>query len=116
VNVLDRGERARALDILSHVHRYLLWLVRLGEGATAHWPTPSRALERDISPAAYARFAACTAALDEASLRDAYHTAWVWGRELMASLAARYDLDLAEALFEGIDRRLENRPRPPRRC
>jgi lincosamide nucleotidyltransferase len=105
-NVLDRGELARALDILSHAHRYLLWMVRLVEGATGHWPTPSRALELDISPAAYARFAACTATLDEASLRDAYWAAWSWGRELMASLAERYDVDLSEILLDRMDRRL----------
>ena len=41
--VLRRGERARALDALSHVQRDLLWLARLESGALQHWPTPSRA-------------------------------------------------------------------------
>jgi len=40
-NVFVRGELARALEILSIAHRNLLWLARLAEQTTEHWPTPS---------------------------------------------------------------------------
>lgn len=87
-SVLQRGEHARALDALGHLHRYLLWLARLSEGcADRHWPTPSRAAERDLSRAAYARLARCTATLDAASLESAYREVWSWASELMDELA-----------------------------
>ena len=105
-HVLERGELVRALEILGIMGRYLLWLVRLHERSVAHWPTPSRLLERDISPAALARYRACTAALDDEALRTAYRCAWEWGRELMADLAARHALALPEPLLAKLDHRL----------
>jgi lincosamide nucleotidyltransferase len=90
VNVLARGEQARALELLGVVQRHLLWLARLEAGTTGHWPTPSRALERDLSPAVLARFAACTAPLERAALAGAYRAAWAWGGELSLALAERY--------------------------
>ena len=56
VGLLNRGEFARAWALLSKAHEPLLKLVRLHEGATDHWPTPSRALETDLSDAAYERY------------------------------------------------------------
>ncbi len=86
-NVLARGERARALDILSAVQRHLLWLARIQAGRTEHWPTPSRAVERELAPEAYARFAACTASVAPGALEQAYRAAWRWGVELARSLS-----------------------------
>lgn len=105
-NVLARGELARALDILSAIHRHLLFSARLAEASTEHWPTPSRCLEQDISPAAYARFAACTARLERADLARAYRAAWAWGCELMRALAPRYGVALPEALMAKVEARL----------
>ena len=48
-NLLNRGEYARAWALLGKAHESLLKLVRLSEGATDHWPTPSRARLRRIS-------------------------------------------------------------------
>ncbi len=88
--VLERGELARALDALSNVQRYLLWMLRVVEGrAEPHRPTPSRAFESEISAAGQARYARCTAALDAARLRDAYAEARSWGIELMDCLGER---------------------------
>ena len=99
-NVLARGELARALELLHITHRYLLWMARLVEGATQHWPTPSRQVEADLSPAAYARFRLCTAALDQAMLGQAYAATWAWGTEMMAMLAQRHDYVLPVGLIE----------------
>ena len=105
--VLMRGELARSLEILAGpVGRYLLWLARLSEGRTEHWPTPSRALETDLSPEAYMRYAACTATLDPGALRLAYTEAWEWGLELTPPLAARHGVELPTALIEKLDRRI----------
>jgi lincosamide nucleotidyltransferase len=100
VNVLARGEGARALDVLGAVQRHLLWLARLEAGQTSRWPTPSRALERDLPPETLARFARCTAPLDRAALARAYRAAWDWGCELALALAARYPFERYPALVE----------------
>ncbi len=104
--VLTRGELARSLEILGSVQRYLLWMSRLDEQATQHWPTPSRALEQEISPAAYARYTACTPILDREALMEAYAAAWAWGRKLMSSLDAHYDIALPKGLHASLDKRL----------
>lgn len=89
-NVLSRGEHARALEILALVHDNLLRMARLEQSTTGRWITPTKALERDISPAAYRRFQACTAALDPAALQSAYRACWVWGTEMMERLGQAY--------------------------
>ncbi len=104
--VLMRGELARSLEILSSVQRYLLWMSRLEEQATQHWPTPARALEQEISAAAYARYTACTSPLDRAALTEAYAAAWAWGRELMSTLAGHYNIALPKGLHARLDERL----------
>jgi lincosamide nucleotidyltransferase len=105
--VLARGELARALELLVHNHRNLLQLLRILEGATEHWPTPSRALERDISPLAYARYQACTARCERAELARAYRESWLWGRELLQSLYQRRGLELPGELIEAVAARID---------
>jgi lincosamide nucleotidyltransferase len=102
-SVLARGERARALEVLWWVQRYLLWFARLREGATMHWQTPSKSVESDLSPAAYDRYAACTANLRGTDLERAYGAAWVWGKEMIRVLAAERDLDPQSALLQRLD-------------
>jgi lincosamide nucleotidyltransferase len=105
-NVLARGERARALDLLNLTHRYLLWMVRLVEHSVDHWPTPSRSLEQDISSTAYERFVACTANLSACALRRAYRASWAWGCELLQELAVRHHRPLPDRLIERVDMHL----------
>jgi lincosamide nucleotidyltransferase len=102
-NVLARGEVARSLEVLSLLHRYLLWMARLAEGQTTHWATPARGLEREISPAAYARFLACTAPAKPSALRAAYRSAW--GRELMEALVPTYGPAIPHGLLEMLSAR-----------
>jgi lincosamide nucleotidyltransferase B/F len=109
-NLLMRGELARALEFLGFLQRHLLWMVRLSEGTTAHWPTPSKALEEDISEASYARYTACTASLNEESLRNAYLSAWAFGRELMTILSGRHGLKAPVALLDRVGNRLAEHP------
>lgn len=107
VNLLGRGENARAWAMLSQLHGNLLKLVRLSERTTAHWPTPSRGLENDLSAAAYERYRSCTADLDPASLRRAYRETWRWGCELMMAAARSHDVSLPENILEALKGRLE---------
>jgi lincosamide nucleotidyltransferase len=105
-NVLARGERVRAADILGFVQRYLLWMVRVKEKSTEHWPTPSKNVENDISPTPYERFVVCTASLKGQELERAYQSAWEWGKELADCLAGQYDFDSHPSLVQKIEERV----------
>ncbi len=106
-NLLARGELARALDFLGMAQGHQLRMVRLSEGSTRHWLNASKTLETDISEAAYARYVACTANLDEDALWSAYLCAWDWGKQIIQSLAERHDgVLLPTSLLERLDRRL----------
>jgi lincosamide nucleotidyltransferase B/F len=103
-NVLERGERARALDALAHIHRHLLWLARVSEGqAGRHFLTPSRRLENDLSAASYRRYAATTAGVAAPELERAYAAAWAWGKELIGALSSAYGLDARASLLARLD-------------
>src|ERR671914_1941310 len=52
-NLLKRGEYARAEAFLTLVHGHLLQAMRLVEGKSANWLTPTRRLEGDVSVPAY---------------------------------------------------------------
>lgn len=107
-NLIKRGEHARALAFLTLVHNHLLQAVRLVEGSTANWLSPSRRLEEDISADSYARFKACTAALDADQLTRAYRSAWEWSRELLAELATRHALSLSTTLLKKLDEHMKD--------
>jgi lincosamide nucleotidyltransferase len=104
-NLFARGELARSLDLLGIVRDRLLQMSRVLEGSTLHWFNSSKFLESEISAASYARHAACTARLDRDEVRDAYLSAWEWGRELMSSLADRHGATLPNGLLERLDGR-----------
>jgi lincosamide nucleotidyltransferase B/F len=105
-NLLERGEYARAEAYLTLVHGHLLKVMRLVEGNSANWLSPTRRLEEDASATSYERYKACTAELEAEQLVRAYASTWQWGRELMGELAARHTLELPEVLLEKLDRRL----------
>jgi lincosamide nucleotidyltransferase len=105
-NLLERGEYARAEAFLTLVHGHLLQAMRLVEGKSANWLSPTRRLEEDASATSYERYRECTAALEAEKLARAYASTWEWGRELMGKLAARHALKLPEALLDKLDRRL----------
>jgi lincosamide nucleotidyltransferase len=106
-NLLQRGEYARAEAFLTLIHGHLLRAMRLVEGETVNWLSPTRRLEEDASAASYERFRGCTATLDADQLLLAYASTWGWSRELMSQLAARHALRLPETLLGKMDRRLE---------
>ncbi len=105
-NLLVRGELARALNLLGIVQDQLLYMVRMVEGSTQRWFNPAKLLEENVSPDAYARYAACTASLDREDIRRAYISAWGWGREMMVALSERHGLLVSATLLEKLDRRL----------
>lgn len=106
-NLLNRGEFARAWALLSAVHVNLLKLVRLHEGATDHWPTPSRSLEGDLSAAAYRRYVTCTAGAQPGALCAAYRESWRWSRELFETVAGPPDIVLPAAVIARVEKLLD---------
>jgi len=105
-NLLKRGEYARAEAFLTLVHGHLLQAMRLVEGKSANWLSPTRRLEEDASANSYERYRACTAPMEPAQLVSAYSSTWEWSRELMGVLARRHGFALPEALLDKLDRRL----------
>jgi lincosamide nucleotidyltransferase len=105
-NLLHRGEYARAQAFLTLLHGHLLQAMRLVEGNSANWLSPTRRLEEDASASSYKRYKECTAALEAEQLVRAYASTWEWARELMGELAARHTLELPEALLGELDQRL----------
>ncbi|MFA7426312.1 MAG: Lnu(F)/Lnu(G) family lincosamide nucleotidyltransferase, partial [Desulfosarcinaceae bacterium] len=105
-NLLNRGEYARAWALLSKAHENLLKLVRLHEGATDHWPTPSRALEKDVSEDSYNRYLACTGSAEPKALCVAYHETWKWSLELFRSVAGPLNIELPRIVIAQANRLL----------
>jgi lincosamide nucleotidyltransferase len=105
VNVLARGERARALELLWWAQRYLLWFARLREGSTSHWQSPSKNVEQELSAEAYQRYVACTAGMRKGEMERAYRATWRWGKELVGALAAGSGVDVENTLVERLDAR-----------
>lgn len=106
-NLLNRGEYARAWGLLSKAHENLLKLVRLHEGATDHWPTPSRALDTDLSQAAYARYVTCTASAEPGALSAAYRESWIWGGELFETVVGSLNVELPTTVIARVEELLD---------
>ncbi|MFI7289617.1 nucleotidyltransferase domain-containing protein [Streptomyces anulatus] len=112
-HVRTRGETARAHNLLHAVIGPLqLKLCRLLRGSTAHWLTPSRALEADLPAADVERYATTAGALTPEAVRTAAANSWRWSRELAAEAAARWGTRLPLALHEEIGEAL-SAARPP---
>lgn len=102
-HVLARGEIARAHALLHTVIApQQLQLCRLLRDTTAHWLTPSRALEEDLPAADRHRYVATTAAARDQDVRTAARNSWRWSRDLAAEAAARWSTRLPHALHEQI--------------
>lgn len=109
-NLLNRGEFTRAWALLPKAHENLLKLVRLREGSTDHWPTPSRGLEVDLAAGMYERYLTCTASAQPAELRGAYCASWAWSLELFERVAAPLGVVLPPTIVERVGRLLDEAP------
>lgn len=97
-DVLARGERIRALELLGWVQGGLLRLARLQEGSTTHWLNASRLAEAELSSAAQARYAGVTGSLHE--LERCYAAAWTWTLDLARALDLCLNAELIQSLGE----------------
>ncbi|MGW2412649.1 nucleotidyltransferase domain-containing protein [Streptomyces tubercidicus] len=100
-HVLARGEVARAHALLHTVIApQQLQLCRLLRDSTAHWLTPSRALEQDLPTSDRERYLATTAAARDQDVRTAARHSWRWSRDLAAEAADRWAIRLPHELHE----------------
>ena len=106
-NLLHRGEYARAWALLGRAHEPLLKLVRLHERRTDHWPTPSRALEDDLSIFVRVRYQGCTGSAEPDALCAAYRATWQWGRELFATVGGPLGVDAPVAIVDHVQRLID---------
>lgn len=109
-----RGEDLRAWDALGHAQRHLVWMARLAEGSTAHWLTPSRGAERELSTDTVAGLRAATSAASPRELVGALRAALDLGRRLWPAIADRFGLSAPTALFAELDAALRLRVHCPR--
>ncbi|MGW2491424.1 nucleotidyltransferase domain-containing protein [Streptomyces sp. NPDC001606] len=110
-HVLARGEIARAHALLHTVIApQQLQLCRLLRNSTAHWLTPSRALEQDLPDTDRHRYVATTAVARDQDVRTAARNSWRWSRDLASEAADRWAIHLPHELHEHISSRL-NDPR-----
>jgi lincosamide nucleotidyltransferase len=112
-HVLARGEVARGHNLLhAVVAPQQLKLCRLLRESTAHWLTPSRALEQDLPAADVDRYTTTTSAARAGEVRTAARNSWRWSRELSAEAADRWGIRVPRRLHEQIAELLAaNRPR-----
>ncbi|MEU2071574.1 hypothetical protein [Streptomyces anulatus] len=76
--------------------------IELLRGSTAHWLTPSRALEADLPVVDVERHATTTGPLTPEALRTAAANSWRRSRELAAEAADRWGTRLPLGLHEEI--------------
>ncbi|MEU7169777.1 nucleotidyltransferase domain-containing protein [Streptomyces morookaense] len=108
-HILARGEIARAHALLHTVIApQQLQPCRLLRNSTAHWLTPSRALEQDLPDTDRHRYASTTAAARDQDVRTAAHNSWRWSRDLAAEAADRWTIHLPRELHEQISSHLNN--------
>jgi len=104
LQVLRRGERARAAAALDFARGFVLQLARANEGSVDHWLTPTRMLESELSSEAQLRFATCHADLTPGALEAAYRRALEWSSELASRAPG---IDTRDALARKLRARLD---------
>ncbi|GAU65037.1 Syd protein [Streptomyces sp. NBRC 110611] len=109
-HVLARGEVARAHALLHTVIApQQLQLCRLLRHSTAHWLTPSRALENDLPAADRERYTGTTAAARAEDVRTAARNSWRWSRDLAAEAGECWPLHVPCDLHERISGLLDGK-------
>ena len=102
VNVLRRGEVARAWELLGQAVPFYVRLLRLDEGQTHHWLNPMKNLEGELSGVAYQSFAAATAGLYVQDLERAYYELALNLRDITVKLKLSHNFNISIQLLDNI--------------
>lgn len=99
VNVLKRGEYARSLEILSHVQKQVLQVIRIKEDSVERWLNSTKNLEYDLKKSSYESYKSITANLEQTNLAKAYYNALVLMENLYLNLSSSYEIDISKKLL-----------------
>ncbi|QTD41860.1 nucleotidyltransferase [Sporosarcina sp. Te-1] len=99
INLIRRGELARSLEILSHVQKYILQLIRVKENSVVRWVNYTKNLEKDICEESYGDYVSITSALEAKELFDAYKSALQVMEKLYHTLGSFYKIEMSEVLI-----------------
>lgn len=100
INVLKRGEVARAAESLTLVQRYVLQLIRIREKNIEHWVNATKNLENEISDEAYSKFVATTSKVEREALEHAFSNALNLVEELVGVLGIDYQFNIDSNLIK----------------
>ncbi|WP_413376654.1 nucleotidyltransferase [Alkalihalobacillus sp. 1P02AB] len=104
VNVLERGESARSLEVLTHVQKFLLQLLRVKEQTVERWLNSTKNLEKDLSSESYRDYVSITSTLNENELKIAYKNALTLAEKLNKILATYYKIEVNQHLISKLNR------------
>lgn len=99
VNVMRRGELARSLEVLTHVQKYILQLIRIKENTVERWLNSTKNLEEDISTESYKDYVSITSKLKENEIKTAYKNALNLVEALNEMLGSLYMVDVDKDLI-----------------
>lgn len=95
-NVLKRGEKARASELLRWIQSSLLRFARIENEQTTHWLNPYRLAEKELPAKVMTRFATLTGGLHD--LEACYRAAWIWLVEFALALNLHLNPDFQREL------------------
>ncbi|MCQ6563769.1 hypothetical protein [Paenibacillus mendelii] len=90
INVLKRGELARSLEVLTHVQKHILHLLRVKEQNVERWLNSTKNLENDLNEEGYKDYSLISSTLDKGALYNAYTHALVIIEKLIENLKLTY--------------------------
>jgi len=102
-NIVLRGEYAHAQQCFQYVQKYLIWLIRLADGADNHWESPAKKLESEITRSWHEAYAACVPDLQADRLMESLKAAVNLGLELFKKLEPGADLNDLKSLLKAVD-------------
>lgn len=100
INVMRRGELARALEVLTNVQKFILQLLRISERNVDRWLNSTKNLEKDLSPEAYEDYVLITARLQKEELENAYAHALILAEQVKKKLQPHYVIQVDEKMME----------------
>ncbi len=91
-NLICRGDHAHAVMAFGFVQKHFLSLIRLAQGATEHWESPTKNLEHEIPDEWYHKYQCAIPSLDGDDLCRTYNMTQKNAEELFALLGVPEDL------------------------
>lgn len=99
INVMRRGEFARSQEVLTHVQKYILQLIRVKEQTVERWLNSTKNLENDLSAEGYSDYVSITSKLEKNELENAYKQALQVIEKLIENLGSYYAFDVDKKII-----------------